>query len=134
MKLRERGIEEEFAFQTARSGGKGGQHVNKVETKVEIYFNPSASECLSEEEKVSIVKKLKSKINSEGFIIVSSQKSRSQLTNKEDAIKKLLSFLEKALLKPKPRKPTKIPASVVAKRLTTKKIRSEIKRNRRIQE
>jgi ribosome-associated protein len=101
---------------------------------VEIYFNPSASERLSEEEKVSIVKKLKSKINSEGFIIVSSQKSRSQLTNKEDAIKKLLSFLEKALLKPKPRKPTKIPASVVAKRLTTKKIRSEIKRNRRIQE
>jgi ribosome-associated protein len=134
MKLRERGLDQEFSFQTARSGGKGGQNVNKVETKVEVYFNPTTSEYLSEEEKGTIVKKLKSKINSEGFIIINSQKSRSQLANKEDAVKKLFNFLEKALEKPKPRKPTKIPASVVAKRLSTKKIRSEVKRNRRIQE
>jgi ribosome-associated protein len=134
MKLRERGLDQEFSFQTARSGGKGGQNVNKVETKVEVYFNPATSECLSEDEKITIIKKLRSKINSEGFIIISSQKSRSQLANKEDAVKKLFDFLEKALQKPKPRKPTKIPASVVAKRLSTKKIRSEVKRNRRIQE
>jgi ribosome-associated protein len=134
MKLRERGLDQEFSFQTARSGGKGGQNVNKVETKVEVHFNPSTSEYLTDEEKDTIAKKLKTKINSEGFIIISSQKSRSQLANKEDAIKKLFDSLEKALLKPKPRKPTKIPASVVAKRLAAKKIRSEVKRNRRIQE
>jgi ribosome-associated protein len=134
MKLRERGLDQEFSFQTARSGGKGGQNVNKVETKVEVHFNPSTSEYLTDEEKDTIAKKLKTKINSEGFIIISSQKSRSQLANKEDAIKKLFDSLEKALLKPKPRKPTKIPATVVAKRLAAKKIRSEVKRNRRIQE
>ncbi|MBX7180745.1 MAG: aminoacyl-tRNA hydrolase [Bacteroidia bacterium] len=132
MKWLERGLDSEFHFQTARSGGKGGQHVNKVETKVELYFHIQNSQLLDDTEKTILLHKLQNKLNQEGFVILSSQKSRSQLANKEDAVKKFFALLEKAFQKPKLRKPTRVPAAVVAKRLETKKHRSEVKKNRRL--
>ena len=101
-------LSSEFVFKTSRSGGKGGQNVNKVSTKVELDFNIAESKILSEEQKIILLEKLKDKINKEGFLQVVSQKSRSQLENKENAIAKFYLTLNKAFEKRKKRIPTKI--------------------------
>lgn len=121
----------EITFKTSRSGGKGGQNVNKVATKVELIFNIANSPLFSDIEKVLLTEKLEGKFDSEGNIHIVSQKDRSQLANKEDAIEKALLMLSKALQIQKKRKPTKIPKSVIEKRLAGKLINSVKKASRK---
>jgi ribosome-associated protein len=123
-------IEREFLIKTSRSGGKGGQNVNKVSTKVEIHFDIAGSSAIPEEAKEKLLEKLKNKLTLEGKLIVVSQAARSQLENKEIAKKKLHKILENALKEKKPRKATKPSKAAKEKRLKEKKMASEIKKLR----
>ena len=127
----ERDFYNEFTFITSRSGGAGGQNVNKVSSKVELRFHVDSSELLSEEEKARIHNKLKNQITNEGYLQIVSQEERSQLKNKQLCVKKFYELLKKSLAKPKTRKPTKPSKSAVEKRLTNKKIIAEKKAQRK---
>lgn len=130
--IRERGLERECSFTAARSSGPGGQNVNKVATKIELAFHVINSQLLSDEEKATISEKLSTKINEDGYLKVSSSESRSQAANKEAALEKLYDTLEKALIKPKKRKPTKMPKAVKEQIKATKRKTSEKKASRRM--
>ena len=123
-------IESELTFSTSRSGGAGGQHVNKVETKVEVYWDVKNSTSINEDQRSLIFLQLKNKIDSEGVLKITSSRTRSQLKNKEDAINKLMALIEKALTVQPKRIATKVPKAVVRKRLSDKKKTGEIKKMR----
>ena len=120
----------EFQFQASRSGGAGGQNVNKVSTKVELRFKVLDSLLLDDEQKRLIQEKLKNQINSEGELIIVSQEERTQLRNKNSVIKKFRELLIKALTIPKKRVKVTPTATMIAERLKDKKKASEKKANR----
>jgi ribosome-associated protein len=121
----------ELQFKAVRSSGAGGQNVNKVSSKVVLTFNLSSSQSLSEVEKLLLSEKLKTKLTSEGLLILNCDEDRSQVKNKEIVIKRFLKLIQNALIIPKKRKPTKIPRSVIEKRLKSKRTTSERKQNRK---
>lgn len=121
----------ELVFKTSRSSGPGGQHVNKVNTKIELRFNITESKILSETDKSILLSKLKNKINNEGELIIISQEDRSQLKNKENAIVRFLELLEEVFKPDKKRVPTKPSKSKKEKRLKTKRIHSLKKQSRK---
>lgn len=111
---------EYVTFKTSRSGGKGGQHVNKVSSKVEVILNIPAADFLAADEKALLMSKLAHRLDNGGNLHVVAQEDRSQLANKETAIEKLQLLIANALKVEKPRKPTKVPKAVVRKRLENK--------------
>ncbi|MCF8331254.1 MAG: aminoacyl-tRNA hydrolase [Bacteroidales bacterium] len=125
--LQGRQFENEFEITAVRSSGPGGQHVNKTSTKIELRFDVDNSELLTDEEKNLLRNNLANMISRNGYLIITSQESRSQSSNRENAIKKFYQLLKQGLNKPKKRKKTNPPTEAKEKRLEEKKKHSQKK-------
>ncbi|MGE0546554.1 MAG: alternative ribosome rescue aminoacyl-tRNA hydrolase ArfB [Kofleriaceae bacterium] len=121
----------ELSMSFARSGGAGGQNVNKVSSKVDLRWNPKTSAVLREDDRAWLLQQLRSRLTNDGTLIVTSTLTRDQIANREDAATKLAEIVRAALDRPKFRKPTKMTRGAKRRRVADKRHRSEIKRNRR---
>jgi|SRR6185312_6833158 len=124
-------VQREINYKTSRSGGKGGQNVNKVSSKVELLFSIAGSGLFSDAEKDLLNEKLQGRLNKDGLVQVICDEERSQYLNKEKAVERLILLLTRALHKPKTRKPTKVSKAVKAARLEAKRMNAVKKENRK---
>ena len=124
-------LEKELKFKAIRSSGSGGQHVNKVASKIELTLNIEASTAFNDAQKERLLSKLKTRLTKENVLIIQCEETRSQHKNKELAIKRLVAIINEALIIPKQRKPTKIPRAAIKKRLKNKRLQSERKLSRK---
>lgn len=122
--------ENEIRFEFVRSGGAGGQNVNKVATKAQLYWNVRTSHALTDEQKARIEKKLGNRMNWKGEIVLAASSERTQAQNRDRALRKLQSIVKKALYVPKARRQTKPTFASREKRLDSKKKRGEVKKKR----
>lgn len=129
-RVRNKDVTSELDFTASKSGGPGGQNVNKVNSKVTLRFDVQKSELLTEEEKEKISEKLANRISTDGVLIITAQSKRTQLQNKEAAIEKFNHLIGKAFARKKIRRATKPTKSSVKKRLDDKKKHSEKKKMR----
>jgi ribosome-associated protein len=120
----------ELRFRFARSSGPGGQHVNRSATRVELFFDVASSPSLTEAQRERALKALAPYIDSEGVLHLVSQTSRSQLRNREEVVERFRTLMDKAMRVPKRRRPTRPSRAAQERRLTSKRRRSEIKRQR----
>tara|TARA_R110002049_G_scaffold89067_4_gene224406 strand:+ start:10655 stop:11062 length:408 start_codon:yes stop_codon:yes gene_type:complete len=121
----------ELNFKAIRSSGSGGQHVNKVSSKIELSFDLANSLAFTDEKKERIIHKLQNRLTKEGVLILQCDESHSQHKNKEIIIKRFFSIIDAALIIPKKRIRTKVPKSVIRKRLKSKRHLSDKKANRK---
>ncbi|GAB3907399.1 alternative ribosome rescue aminoacyl-tRNA hydrolase ArfB [Larkinella knui] len=121
----------ELQFQFARSGGSGGQNVNKVATKAELYFDIPNSAVLSDEEKAVLLEKLVTKVTTEGVLVLYHQTERTQLGNREKVTEKFYQLIRKAFEKEKPRKATRPTKASREEKLAQKKKRGAVKEQRK---
>lgn len=131
MQINKEGLQKEVIYKASRSGGKGGQNVNKVSSKVELLFAVNDSSLFTNEEKNTLNEKLQSRLNKDGYIQVICDEERSQYLNKEKALDRLINLLVNALKKPKVRKPTKVSKAAKAARLEQKRLNSIKKEGRK---
>ncbi|MER3375723.1 MAG: alternative ribosome rescue aminoacyl-tRNA hydrolase ArfB [Allomuricauda sp.] len=124
-------VHSELQFKAVRSSGAGGQHVNKVSSKVELSFDVPASEGLSDVEKERLLQKLKTRITNDGVLMLQCDEARSQHKNKDLVVKRFFEVLKKGLAVPKKRKATKPTKSSIEKRLKSKKKAAEKKAKRK---
>lgn len=111
----------ELQFKAVRSSGAGGQNVNKVASKVELYFDLQSSAVLTEDQKDILLQKLQNRLTKDGILILQCDESRSQHKNKSLVIDRFIALIVNGLKKPKKRKPTQIPKSVIKKRIKSKR-------------
>lgn len=121
----------EIQMYTSRSSGPGGQHANKVESRVELHWNMEESESLTDEEKNNLREKIGRRLTEEGVLILVSQNSRSQLQNRDDVKERFLELIRNGIVAPKKRVKTKPSKGAVERRLKAKKAHSEKKKRRR---
>ena len=124
----------ELTIAFARSGGSGGQNVNKVSSKVDLRWNVETSAVLHPDDKTWLLQQLRSKLTSDGTLIVTSTLTRDQIKNRDDAESKLTLIVRTALDRPRPRKPTKVSKGAKRRRVADKRHKAEIKKNRRASE
>ncbi|MBS2099453.1 alternative ribosome rescue aminoacyl-tRNA hydrolase ArfB [Carboxylicivirga linearis] len=129
--LKNRDFSSELKFSASRSGGPGGQNVNKVNSKVELRFHIESSQLLTDHEKSILIHKLANKLSQEGELILTAQTERSQLKNKLIVTERFYNILASALTPQKKRKPTRRTKSSIEKRLNSKRKQAEKKANRR---
>jgi ribosome-associated protein len=125
------GLQKEISYKTSRSGGKGGQNVNKVSSKVELLFDIENSVLFTDEEKLLLSQKLQSRFNKDGLVQVVCDEERSQYLNKEIALERLMVLLANALVKPKVRKKLKVSKAAKLARLDNKKAQADKKATRK---